>query len=203
MFMAYKKHETDNYKIRPMKEGDIPVVVTLLNEYNADRDFYTPLTDDSFKEHYNRLPFYSLDDIFIYEHDTVKAVAGFWDYTKVMRFTLQSYNTRWKLMSAIANVLGKIATMPKVPEIGEAMTNWYLTPFAYRDPEAARQLTMHVLNLAYANGVYMVGLPVDKASNAYNDLNKLQPSKGGFTFYVKPYDDLPKIREIYVDPLDI
>ena len=203
MFMAYKKHETDHYKIRPMKEGDIPVVDTLLNEYNADRDFYTPLTDDSFKAYYNRLPFYSLNDIFIYEHDPVKAVAGFWDYTKIMRFILQSYNTRWKLMSAMADLLGKITTMPKVPGIGEQMTNWYLTPFAYRDPEAARQLLMHVLNIAYSKGVYMVGLPVDKGSNAYNDLNKLRPNKGSFTFYVKSYVDLPKIREIYVDPLDI
>ena len=203
MFMAYKKHETDHYKIRPMKEGDIPVVVTLLNEYNKSRDFYTPLTDASFKDYYNRLPFYSMDNIFIYEHDTVKAVAGFWDYAKIMRFTLQSYNTRWKLMSAIANVLGKITAMPKVPGIGEQLTSWYLTPFAYRDPEAARQLLMHVLNLAQEKGIYMVGLPVDKESHAYSDLNKLQPNKVGFTFYMKPYVDLPKIREIYVDPLDV
>ncbi len=203
MFMAYKKHEVDHYKIRPMKEGDIPVVVTLLNEYNRGLDFYTPFTDDSFTEHFNKLPFYSMNDIYLYEHDTVKAVAGYWDYTKVMRFTLQSYNNRWKVMSAVAGVLGKITTMPKVPEIGEQMTNWYLTPFAYRDPGAAKQLLMHILNIAQLNGIYMVGLPVDKESHAYSDLNKLKPNKGSFTFYVKSFSDIPEIKQIHIDPLDI
>jgi len=51
MFMTYKKHKIDQYKMRPMKEGDIPVVVTLLNEYNQGRDFYTPYTEESFKEY--------------------------------------------------------------------------------------------------------------------------------------------------------
>lgn len=203
MFMAYKKHDTDHYKIRPMKEGDIPVVVTLLNEYNEDLDFYTPLTEDSFKEYFGRLPFYSLDNIFLYEHDTVKAVAGFWDYTNVMRFTLQSFNTRWKMMSAIAGILGKITTMPKFPVVGEQMSHWYLTPFAYRDPLAANQLLVHVLNKAYSDGVYMVSLPVDKESPAYSELNKHRPNKGTFTFYIKPYVDLPSIKKIYVDPMDI
>lgn len=203
MFMAYKKHETDHFKIRPMKTGDIPVVVNLLNEYYRDLDFFTPYTDESFTEHFNHLPFYSLKDIYLFEHDTVKAVAGYWDYTKVMRFTLQGYNMRWKIMAAVAGVLGLITTMPKVPKIGEPMTNWYLTPFAYRDPDAGNQLLMHILNMAHQAGVYMVGLPVDKESPGYTDHDKLKPNKGGFTFYVKSFRDLPEIKQVYIDPIDI
>ena len=203
MFMAYKKHETDHYKIRPMKEGDIPVVVNLLNEYYRDLDLYTPYTNESFIEHFNRLPFYSMKDIYLFEHDTVKAVAGYWDYTKVMRFTIQGYNTRWKIMSAVAKVLGMITAMPKVPKIGEPMTNWYLTPFAYRDPGAGNQLLMHILNKAYLDGVYMLGLPVDKESRGYSELTKLSSNEGSFTFYVKQLIDLPEIKQIYIDPIDV
>jgi GNAT superfamily N-acetyltransferase len=203
MFMAYKKHATDHYKIRPMKEGDIPVVVTLLNEYNRDSDFYTPLTTESFVEHFNRLPFYAFEDIFLYEYDTVKAVAGYWDYSRVMRFTLQSYNTRWKIMAKVADLIGKVTPMPKLPGVGEQMTNWYLTPFAYRDPEAAKQLIMHILNIAAQNQVSMVSLPVDRENHAYSTLDKLKPNKGSFTWYIKPLRDLPEIKQIYIDPLDV
>ena len=202
MFMAYKNHKTDPYKIRPMKEGDIPVVVTLLNEYNEDKDFYTPLTEESFIEHFNRLPFYNIDDIYIHEYDTVKAVAGYWGYNNVMRFTLQGYNTRWKFMSTIAKIVGMITPMPMLPGIGEQMTNWYLTPFAYRDPDAAKQLLMHILNLARQEDVLMVSLPVDMKSPVYTELDRLRPNKGSFTWYMKPLTDLPEIKQIYIDPLD-
>ena len=203
MFMAYKKHETDHYKIRPMKTGDIPVVVNLLNEYYRDLDFFTPFTVESFTGHFNRLPFYSMKDIYLFEHDTVKAVAGYWDYTKVMRFVIQSYNTRWKIMAAVAGVLGMFTNLPNVPKIGEPMTNWYLTPFAYRDPDAGNQLLMNILNIAHQAGVYMVGLPVDKESPSYTDHDKLKPNKGVFTFYLKPFRDLPEINQVYIDPIDI
>ena len=203
MLMAYKKHETDHYKIRSMKEGDIPVVVSLLNEYNRDMDFYTPFTDESFLEHFNNLPFYSMKDIYLYEHDTVKAVAGYWDYTKVMQFTLQGYNTRFKIMAGVANVLGMFTSMPKVPKVGEPMTHWYLTPFAYRDPEAGNQLIKHILNMAYQNGIDMIGFPVDKETRGYSDLKKFRSNEGRFTFYVKPFRDLPEIKQIYVDPIDV
>ena len=203
MFMAYKKHETDQYSIRAMREGDIPVVTTLLNEYYRDYDFYTPFTEESFKEHFNRLPFYRLEDIYLYEHDTVKAVAGIWDYNQVLRFTLQGYNSRWRLMDALAKLVGLITLMPRLPLLGEQMTNWYLTPFAYRDPMAANQLLMHVLNKAYQKGITMVSLPVDAETPAYNDLNRNKPNKGSFTWYMKKLKKIPDIKRIYIDPLDI
>lgn len=203
MFMAYKKHETEQYSIRTMREGDIPVVTTLLNEYYHDHDFYTPFTEESFKEHFSRLPFYRLEDIYLFEFDTVKAVAGIWDYNELMHFTLQGYNSRWRLMAAVARLVGLITPTPRLPLLGEQMTNWYLTPFAYRDPKAANQLLMHVLNQAYQKGVTMVSLPVDAETTAYNDLNRNKPNKGSFTWYVKQINEIPDIKRIYIDPLDI
>lgn len=203
MFMAYQKHEPDHYKIRKMKEGDIPVVVTLLNEYNEGVDFYTPLTTESFKKSFTRLPFFNLDDIYLYDHDTIKAVAGYWDYNRIMRFTLLSYNTRWKVMSTMAKLMGIFKPMPRLPGVGEQMSNWYLTPFAYRDPDAASQLLMHVLNLAREQGVSMVSLPVDVESPAHNDFDALGPNKGSFTWYLKELKETPDIKQIYIDPRDI
>jgi len=203
MFMAYKKHETDQYSIRTMREGDIPVVVTLLNEYYDGYDFYTPFTEDSFKAYFTRLPFYRLEDIYLFERDTVKAVAGYWDYNEVMRFTLQGYNSRWRIMAAVAKLVGMITPMPKLPLLGEQMTNCYLTPFAYRDPMAGNQLLMHVLNQAYQKGITMVSLPVDAEAPAYNELDKNKPNKGSFTWYVKQLKEIPDIKRIYIDPLDI
>ena len=203
MFMAYKKLETDHYKIRRMRKGDIPVVVELLNEYHQGQDFYTPQTEETFTQKLDRLPFFNLDDIYLFEHDTIKAVAGYWDYNQIMRFTLLSYNTRWKIITTMAKIMGIFRPMPNVPGIGEQMSNWYIIPFAYRDSGAASQLLMHILNEAFEQKVTMVNLIVDNESHAYTDFDHLGPNKPNFTWYIKELKEIPEVKQIYIDPLDV
>ena len=57
--MAYKEEKVDNYMIKQVREGDLPVVVELLNETYSDYELYTPFTTESLTEYINRLPFFS------------------------------------------------------------------------------------------------------------------------------------------------
>lgn len=207
MVMAFKEHEVDEYKIKRMRDGDIPVVIELLNETYAGYEFYEPFTEDSFRDHFGRLPYYSLDDIYIFEQDTVLAVAGLWDYDRVMKFTLLEFNNRWRMMRLMTKVMGIFTAMPKMPGAGETMSNWYLTPLGYRDPDAARQLLGHLLNEAYKKRVGMISLPLDRDSHVKEVLSGFQSSEGSFIWYMKPVSrkELPKLgsKPIYVDPKDV
>ncbi|MCW4050294.1 MAG: GNAT family N-acetyltransferase [Candidatus Bathyarchaeota archaeon] len=208
MLMAYKHNKVDEYKIRRMKEGDIPVVISLMNKTYSNHNFYEPFTERSFREYYARMPFYDINDIFLYEDgDSVRAVAGYWDYNKVMKFTLKSLNNRWKLMSFLVKILSVISTMPKMPGKGEQMSNWYLTPFAYRDDNAAKQLLGYILNLALESDVNMITLPLDANDPIVQVLDAFRGNKGQFKWFVKPLGTkkIPGLSRnpLYIDVIDI
>ncbi len=207
MLMAYKKHVVDQYKIRPVRAGDIPVVVELINETYSGYDFFTPYTPESFKAFVDRLPFLNLEDVYLYDHDTIKAVAGFWDYDKVMKFKMLGFNTRWRLMRMMTNFLGKFMDMPRMPGIGEDMTNGYLTPLGFRDPVAGEQLIAHILNVAYEKGVSMVSLPLDTESHVKEIFSKFRHGEGSFTWYIKPNGErqMPVLsnKPLFVDVIDV
>lgn len=207
MVMAYKKHTVDEFKVKRMREGDIPVVVELLNQTYESYDFYEPFTEASFTEYYGRLPFFSMDDIYIYEADTVLAVAGVWDYDRVMKFTMLGFNTKWRMMKLFTRVMGTFTAMPRMPGVGEPMTNWYLTPLGYRDSGAANQLLGHLLNRAYQQKVGMISLPLDKESHIKEILSGYRHGEGSFIWYIKPISgrELPRMldRPLYVDVRDV
>lgn len=133
MVMAYKEHDVDKYMIRRMRDDDVPVVVDLLNETYRGYEMYNAMTEDSFREYYSRLPFYNMDDIYLYEGDTVLAVAGIWDYDRVMKFKLMGFDTKWKLMRMATNFMGLFTAMPMIPDVGEEMTNWYMKPVSGKE----------------------------------------------------------------------
>jgi ribosomal protein S18 acetylase RimI-like enzyme len=207
MVMAYKEHQVEDLKIRKMREGDIPVVVNLLNETYRGYDFYEPFTEDSFMEHYGRLPFYNLKDIYLFEQDTVLAVAGVWDYDKVMKFTLLKFNNRWKMMRLMTKVMGLLTAMPKISGVGEQMSNWYLTPLGYRDPDAASQLVGYLLNLAYKRNVGMISLPLAVDSPIKEVLSGYRYGEGSLIWYMKSIsgEELPDVssKPLFVDVKDI
>jgi GNAT superfamily N-acetyltransferase len=207
MVMAYKEHQVEELKIRKMREGDIPVVVELLNETYDEYDFYEPFTEDSFRDHYRRLPFYSINDIYLFEQDTVLAVAGVWDYDKVMKFTMLGFNTKWKMMRIITKVMGLFSVMPKMLGVGEQMSNWYLTPLGFRDPDAARQLLGYLLNLANKEDIGMISLPMDADSPIKEILSGYRYGEGNFIWYMKSSSgkELPDMssKTLFVDVKDV
>ena len=207
MVMAYREHTVDKFKIRRMREKDIPVVVDLLNETYRGYELYNEMTEDSFREYYGRLPFYNMDDIYLYEGDTVLAVAGVWDYDKVMKFKLMGFDTKWKLMRMMTNFMGLFTAMPRIPDVGEEMTNWYLTPIGFRDTHAANQLLGYLLNMAYKQNVGMINLPMDGDSHVKEIRSGYRHGTGSFFWYMKPMSgkELPEMgsKPMYVDIRDI
>ncbi len=207
MFMAYKEQDVDHYKIRQAKQGDIPVIVELLNETYSGYEMYIPFTSESLTDYIERLPFFSLKALYVHEQDSMLAVAGFWDYDKIMKFTMLGFNTRWRLMRLFTNFMGKFTDMPYMPGIGEQMTNGYLMLLGYRDPNAAQNLIGHIMNHARENGVGMVSLNIDKDSHVKEALSGFRYGEGSFHWYMKP-SNRNKVPEntgktFYVDPRDV
>ena len=207
MLMAFKEHKVDPYRIRQVKPGDIPVLVALLNETYQDHEMYAPFTTESLTELIDRLPFFELSDLVLYDYDSVRAIGGFWDYDKVMKFRMLGFNTKWKLMRMFTNIMGRFTDMPKMPGLGEQMTNGYLMFLAYSDLGAAEHIIGYILNHARKMNVGMVSLPLDKQSHLTEVLSSFRHGEGSFNWYMKSNTglEIPSFsgKALYVDPRDV
>lgn len=120
---------------------------------------------------------------------------------------LLEFNNRWKMMRLMTKVMGPLTAMPNMPCTGEQMSNWYLTPLGYRDPEAASQLVGYLLNLAYKRNVGMISLPLDADSPIKETLSGYRYGEGSFIWYMKSIsgEALPEMgsKPLYVDVKDV
>lgn len=207
MVMAFKEENVDQYKVRQAQEGDIPVIAELLNDTYADYEMYESFSPESLTEYIDRLPFFSISDIYLHIDDTVRAVAGFWDYDNVMKFTMLGFNTKWRLMRLFTNTLRVFTDMPYMPGVGEQMTNGYLMLLGYREPGAGKNLLGHILNRTRSKNIGMVSLPLDKESHVKEVLDGFRYGEGSFNWYIKPRKglDLPDLgsKVFFVDPKDV
>jgi hypothetical protein len=134
-------------------------------------------------------------------------VAGYWNYDKVMKFTMMGFNTKWKVMRMVMSIMRVFTPMPRMPDVGEQMTNCYLMLLGYRDQDAAEQVMGYMVNQAKNRGVGMVSLPLDKESHIVELISKFRHGEGSFNWYMRPNKglSLPDLsgKKLYVDPIDV
>jgi GNAT superfamily N-acetyltransferase len=208
MLMAYRRHRpVDDLHIRNMTQADVSDVVNMLNDFYRDHVFYRTLTAEAFLRRYRGLPHFDLQNIWVYDDGGVKACLGYWDYNKVMRFAVERYMWRWRILRPILEVVGIFAEVPRIPKQGEQISNWYLTPIACRDPKGLTALLKHLLNKALEENVDFVSVPLDLGSPLTAILSIFRRYEGEFGWYMKslgqrPIPDLLDKR-LYIDVADI
>jgi GNAT superfamily N-acetyltransferase len=209
LIMAYKElppNGTGN--IRPLESGDVGSVVELLNEMYRDHDFYLPYTEETFIEHVERMPYYDMENILVYEEEgEVKACLGYWEYYKVMAPTVLQYNLRLKLQMVMVKLLGLVTSVPKIPGKGEQSKQFLLTPLAYKDKSQMRELVKHVNNIALKKGVHFFTIVAEEGSPQEELTEGYQTTEVTVLQFVKPLKhqeyELPSQSRLYVNVEDL
>jgi len=203
--MVYKPEKLqDETNIKPMTPADVKDVVAMTNETYHDYDFYTPYTEETFREYVQRLPQDSQENILIHKKDeTIQACLGYWDYGKVIKERVQKLNTRLKMISLPIKLLGLFTRMPKIPKTGETLKQWYLFPIACKDTVALTELVKHVNNLALKNNITMLATALDDQSPLAGVLSRFRHVQVKLHYFVKPLRKLKtpisKERKLYID----
>ena len=207
--MVYKKHlDTGDGVVRSMVEGDVPKVVDLINNTFHDYDFFAPFEIDDFVEYVERMPFFNLQNIQVLEEDgDVKACLGYWDYNKIVRFTVEKFNWRMKLLSLTTKILGLFTEMPDIPKPGETLKSYSLTTLAYEDIESIARLIEHVDNIALNEGIRFLNMPIDPQSPIATVVSKFKHVKVKLHIFVKKlkWRSLPDFagRSLNIDVIDV
>lgn len=97
---VYKKQKlVEEVTVRSMEQTNIEKVVSMINDMYHDYDFFRPFQSEDFAEHLKRMPFYDLRNILVFEDgEDIKACLGYWDYNKVMKFIVQKFNWRMRIL---------------------------------------------------------------------------------------------------------
>lgn len=142
--------------IRGMEVDDVERVSVLVNEAHQGYDFFTPFDESSFLEYVRRLPYFGLNDIYVYEEQgEVEACLGLWNYDEVMRLIVLSFGESYSSQFVEQGL--------PVPEVPFKSSRWGLTMVGYSDTDYVEELLKHVVNLCVENDVrsLFVGLDVD------------------------------------------
>lgn len=203
--MVYRRQSIDKeVNIRRMERRDCHIVTDLINETYNGYSFFTPFQSDELLQYVGRMPYFGLDNIFVYEDaEDVKACLGFWDYNKVRRYIVQKFSWRLKAQRVLMRLAGAFTKMPDIPKPGEALLSYNLTTLGYKNVESITELTKHVLNVGLEKGVKLLHIPVDPESPIAAVLSQFRHARMKLHFFIKPLlqKALPDLKErkLYVD----
>lgn len=165
VLMVYKPQKlSTNAEIRPAEKNDLSQIVDLINNTHSEYDFYKPLKIDEFSELVERRAHYSFHNILVYETEgTVEACLGYWDYNKVTKMTVLQLSRKNRLMNLVLAFLGIFTKMPKIPNSGQLMKQYFLQDIGFTKPEYLSELVRYLNNIALENDIqYLTMLGVEE-----------------------------------------
>jgi GNAT superfamily N-acetyltransferase len=203
--MPYKKHRTTGEaNIRSMNEADVDDVTNLINEMYRDYDFFAPFQLKDFLEYLKRMPHFDFHNILVLEdNDGIKACLGYWDHSKVRRYTVEKMNRTLRIQTYLMRLIGLFAKMPRIPKPGETLLNYGLITMACRDSESMTELIKYTVNIALENKVNLIIVAVDPRNPITANLSQFRHTEMKMHFFAKSLrlEGLPNLgeRKLYVD----
>ncbi len=195
-----------NGAIRPVTSEDFAAVAGLLNQTWAGSELHEPATADGLARYIERVPAYSKDNLLVLEdRGEIVACLGYWDWSKVMRITVEALSPRLRMMGLMLKVAGILRPMPAMPGPGTTLKQIMLTPIGFRDPERLASLLRHVNNLALSNGIevmYCVCEPDNVLLRSMEGFFRIDTS---VHLYVKPLARRARLddRPVFIDGVDL
>jgi len=191
LVMVFKHQKlSTNAEIRSAEKEDLPRIVDLINNTHSEYDLYKPLKIDEFSELLEKRAYYDLCNIIVYETEgKVEACLGYWDYNKVIKMTVIQLSRRNQFMDYLLAFLGIFTKMPRIPNSGQLMTQYFLQDIGFTKPEYLTELARHLNNMALENNIqFLTMLGVEAPIS--DVLSKFMNATSTEHIYAKPLKDL-------------
>ncbi len=171
--LTYRKMPVLNSskRVRTMTTDDAAAVCDLLNRMWTGYDLYEPVTVEKLLSDIRSIPEFGLNNILIVEADgRIVACASYWDWSKITKITVRSWNARIKLTSAALGVARVFREVPVLTRPGKALKQWCLINFAFSSIEDFKILLTHINNLAVDSKIDQVCFVCNDGHAAVKDL---------------------------------
>ncbi len=143
-----------DYKIRPIAVEDLQIVADLINKTWQDYELNERKSALGLQQFITRTPGYDINNLFILENNgNILACLGFWDWSQVMKITVERLNKKMSLLKLFINLAHIFQSMPTIPSTGGLLKQIMLTPIGYKHPQYLGILLRHINNLARQKGI--------------------------------------------------
>lgn len=190
-------------KIRSATLDDLTNVAKLLNETWQNHELYEPASADILARFISRTPKFSMENLLVLENrGEILACLGFWDWSQVMKLTLQSLNLKMKI---IGRLLSITRVLPKALKPGDELNQIMLTLIGYKEPSHLAILIRHMNNLAFKKDIKQIFCISERNHNMQNSLKGFIRISTNISLYIKPLKDNLKLHEgpVFIDGIDM
>ena len=208
LMMVYEERGLDpGFEVRQAEVTDLEDIAAMVNDTHRGYEFFTPYTWESLMGYIERLPGFTLEDIVLAEDPRgIVACLGCWSYDGVLQFIIERMALRHKALSLFLRAAGAFAKMPRMPPVGSKVSQVFLTPVAFRDPEALKELIKHANNEALGRGVDYLCASADPDGPLASVYSGFRHTDAVGHLFVKPMREtaVPKRRgPLFVDMTDV
>ena len=190
LFVYKPQRPSTSAVIRPAQETDIPIIVDLINNTHSEYDLYYPYKPNEFSNLVERRAFYDLHNIIVFEKEgKVEACLGYWDYNEVTKMTVLQLSRKNQIMNLALTFLGIFTKMPKIPDSGQLMKQYFVQDVGFTKPEYLTELVKHVNNIALENDIqYLTMMGVEAPIS--DVLSKFMNTTSTEHIHAKPLKEL-------------
>lgn len=192
--------------IRAAGERDLDAVAGLMNATWAGYNLYAPASAASLRRFVERTPAYRLDQLLLLEEQgELVACAGIWDWSQIIQITVNALSPSLKLTGWALSLARLFLPMPRIPQPGDTLKQWGLTPLGYKTPAHLAVLLREINNRALRSGVEQIMTAAGEPGDAL--LQSVRPFVTTHTdiqLYLKPLLPQQSIdgRAVFMDMID-
>jgi GNAT superfamily N-acetyltransferase len=192
--------------VRQAGPEDLEEVANLLNSTWKGYELYEPASAEGITRFIHRTPAYDLDNLMVLEKDgNILACLGYWDWSQVMRVTMESISFKMRAMGWMLRIAGVFRSVPRPVKPGDTLKQVMLTPIGFKERTHLSALLRHVNNHVLQRGTEQIFCVCERD-------HPMLKSMGGFiridttmNLYFKSLadDGFLANRPVYIDGIDL
>ncbi|NIO49339.1 MAG: hypothetical protein GTN73_07900 [Candidatus Aminicenantes bacterium] len=156
---AYKKRRVKG----ALEEAKFEEIHKNFIKYNSYLDFYC---SPDLERIYGYVKSYRL------ESSSGEAGCSIWSSKEILGERIESIPKKYRTLHFLFKVFSPFIKTPYVPRKGEALDSWYLFDFYASNEESAKELFLHINNIALQEGKNYTYLPLKETDDFYPILMK-------------------------------
>lgn len=146
-----------------LKESKFEKVHKNFLKYNPSLDFYCSP---------NKERLYGYVNSYILESSSGEAGCSIWSSKEILGERIESIPKKYRTLQLLFKVISPFMKTPYIPKKGEALDSWYLFDFYASDYKSAKELFLHINNIALQKRKNYVYLPLQETDDLYPALRK-------------------------------
>lgn len=197
---------SQDWNIHAAGERDLGAVARLMNQTWSGHNLYAPASAESLRRFVERTPAYRLDQMLLLEeHGELTACAGIWDWSQIIRITVNALSPSLKLTGWALALARLFLPMPRIPQPGDTLRQWGLTPLGYKTPAHLAVLLREINNRALHGGIEQIMTAACEPGDALlQSVNSFVTTHTVIQVYLKPLLPQQSIdgRAVFMDMID-